>query len=119
MLNTYCVDTQSSPPHSVAAAESGFTASDLVALNELHTVAAARRQWSRAQLVSQEFAQYLAVWGADAGTDGPPAIVVARFKRTGTYALMIGSMIVASGAALGAVLPALLYGVKEGEAACA
>jgi hypothetical protein len=117
MFNTDYVNTPPATLRNPIAAGSGFTAADLAALNELHAVAAARRLWSRAQVVSQEFAQYLAIWGADGGVDSPPAIVLARFKKTGTYAVMIGSMIVASGNALGTVLPVLLSGVKEGATA--
>lgn len=98
-------------------AENGFTSADLAALTELHTVAAAGRVWSRTQMVSQEFAQYFAVWRADAAVASPPAMVLARFTTTGTYALVIGSMIVATGEALAAVLPALLAGMRQRAAA--
>jgi hypothetical protein len=92
-------------------ATSGFTAQDLAALGEIHSSALARRVWTRSQIISNEFSQYLAVWGPGNGAEEPPALVLARFKKTGTYVLTVGSTIVASGRSLGTVLPALAAGI--------
>jgi hypothetical protein len=89
------------------AGRTGFTVADLVVLDEIHATAVTRRWWSRSHLVENEFAHYLAAWGPETGTADPPALVLARFRKTGTYALTIGSTVVASGKSLGDVLPAL------------
>jgi hypothetical protein len=91
-------------------AAAGFTPGDLVTLSELHSTAVARRLWSRGQIISNEFAQYLAVWGPQTSAADPPALALARFKKTGTYVLTIGTTVVASGKSLSAVLPALSPG---------
>src|SRR6266478_9566030 len=68
---------------------SGFTATDLAALNDLGAAALGQRRWSRCQVVHEQFADYLAAWAIDAGRSDPPKLTIARFKRTGTYALTI------------------------------
>ena len=88
-------------------ASGGFTAADLVALGEIHAAAMTRRRWSRGQLVSNEFTHYLAAWGPQTGAVDPPALALARFKKTGTYVLTIGTTVVATGKSLNDVLPAL------------
>jgi hypothetical protein len=93
------------------AARGGFTAADLVALGELH--AASGHLWGRGQLVSNEFAHFLAVWRPEAGLGDPPRLALARFKKTGTYSLIIGTTVVASGKRLSDVLPALLSGAQR------
>ena len=93
------------------AARGGFTAADLVALGELH--AASGYLWGRGQLVSNEFAHFLAVWRPEAGLGDPPRLALARFKKTGTYSLIIGTTVVASGKRLSDVLPALLSGAQR------
>lgn len=88
-------------------ARDGFSATDLVALSKVHAAAITRHFWRRAQLASNEFAHYLAIWGPKTRDTDPPGLVLARFKKTGTYVLMIGATIVASGKGLGDVLPSL------------
>jgi hypothetical protein len=90
-----------------SSGHAGFTAADLVVLDEIHATAVMRRWWRRGQLVENEFAHYLAVWGAETDAGDPPALALARFRKTGTYALTIGSTVVASGKSLSDVLPAL------------
>jgi hypothetical protein len=85
----------------------GFTAADLMALGEIR--ATTRHLWGRDQLVANEFAHYLAVWRPEAGLADPPALALARFKKTGTYMLMIGTTVVATGKRLSDVLPALPF----------
>jgi hypothetical protein len=46
-------------------------------------------------------------------------LALARFKKTGTYMLMIGTTIVASGRRLRDVLPALPYAVARGNGSAA
>jgi hypothetical protein len=99
------------------AASAGFTPADLIALSEVHAAAVARRVWGRGQLVANEFADYLAVWGPQTGGADPPALALARFKRTGTYVLTIGMTVVAGGKRLEDVLPALSAGFDETTAA--
>jgi hypothetical protein len=98
-------------------ASGGFTAADLIALGELHATATARHLWSRGEFVSNEFAHYLAVWGPQTDAADPPALALARFKKTGTYALTIGTTVVASGKSLSDVLPALSSGFGDDAAA--
>src|SRR5438034_4339952 len=95
------------------AASDGFTTADLIALGDIHAMAIARHLWGRSQLVSNAFAHYLAVWRPEAGATEPPALVLARFKKTGTYLLRIGTTVVASGRRLSTVLPALPSGTEQ------
>jgi hypothetical protein len=88
-------------------AHDGFSATDLIALGKVHAAAITGHFWRRAQLASNEFAHYLAVWGPKTRDTDPPGLALARFKKTGTYVLTIGVTIVASGKSLGDVLPAL------------
>jgi hypothetical protein len=97
-------------------ASDGFTAADLIALGEVHAAAITRRLWSRGQLVSNEFTHYLAAWGPDTHAADPPALALARFKKTGTYVLTIGTTVVASGKSLSDVLPALSSRIDEATA---
>jgi len=117
MFKLHDVDRTSNTNGFPVAAGDGFTTADLIALGEIHTTAIARRVWSRGQLVANEFAHYLAVWGPRTGAADPPALALARFKRTGTYVLTIGTTVVATGQRLEDVLPALSVGL--GEAATA
>jgi hypothetical protein len=94
-------------------ASGGFTAADLIALGEVHATAMARQLWSRGEFVSNEFAHYLAVWGPQTTAADPPALALARFKKTGTYALTIGTTVVASGKSLNELLPALSSGLGD------
>jgi hypothetical protein len=96
--------SRSRPP---LAGGGGFTTADLIALDEVRFAAIARQIWGRAQLVSNEFAHYLAIWRPGAGVAEPPGLALARFRKTGTYMLMIGATVVASGKSLRDVLPAL------------
>jgi hypothetical protein len=97
----------------------GFTAADLLALGEVQATAMARHLWGRGQLIANEFAHYLAIWSHGAGPAEPPMLALARFKKTGTYMLMIGTTIVASGRRLRDVLPALPYAVARGNGSAA
>jgi hypothetical protein len=86
----------------------GFTAADLVQLGEVQAAALARRLWRRGEFVADGFAHYLAAWTGEAAS-GPPLLVLARFRRTGTYALTLGTTVVANGRRLADVLPALRH----------
>jgi hypothetical protein len=92
------------------ASSGGFTAADLVLLGRVRAAAMARQIWSREQFVANEFAHYLAVWGPGAGAADPPSLVLARFKRTGTYALTMGTILIASGRSLAEVVRAIMSG---------
>jgi hypothetical protein len=96
---------------------SGFTLADLAALNDLRAVALDRQRWSRAQIVHAPFADYLAAWNMDAGDAAPPNLAIARFKRTGTYALTIDSLVVSVASSLSKILPTirLILGSREQE----
>ena len=92
------------------ASSGGFTAADLVLLGRVRAMAMARQIWSREQFVANEFAHYLAVWGPGAGATDPPSLALARFKRTGTYALTMGTILIASGRSLAEVVRAIVSG---------
>jgi hypothetical protein len=94
---------------------SGFTPTDLAALNDLSGAALRQRQWSRYQIVHEPFADYLAAWATDAGRSEPPHLAIARFKRTGTYALTIGTLVVATAPSLNKILPAIWQALASGR----
>src|SRR5262249_27891205 len=80
--------------HAPDAAASGFTKFDLATLRELSAIQMAERRWSRAHVVHGPFADFLAAWNIDAVNSELPHLTIARFKRTGTYALTIGAQVV-------------------------
>jgi hypothetical protein len=84
---------------------SGFTEFDLATLNEFSAIQVAERRWSRTQLVHGPFADYLAAWTPEAASAELPHVTIARFKRTGTYALTIGALVVATASMLDRILP--------------
>jgi hypothetical protein len=86
---------------------SGFTPTDLAALNDLGAAALGQQRWSRCRVVHEPFADYLAAWAINAGNSEPPNLTIARFKRTGTYALTIGPLVVATAPSLNKILPAI------------
>jgi hypothetical protein len=94
------------PKPTVDASASGFTEFDLATLNEFSAAQVAERRWSRAQVVQGPFADFLAAWDADAANAELPHLTIARFKRTGTYALTIGALVVATASTLDRILPA-------------
>jgi hypothetical protein len=94
---------------------SGFTPTDLAALNDLSTAALGQQRWSRCQVVHEPFADYLAAWAIDAGHSEPPHLAIARFKRTGTYALTIGALVVATAPSLNKILPAIWQALAGSE----
>ena len=85
----------------------GFTSGDVKLLQEAHQQGVAQRGWGRAQFASNEFSHYLAIWDNAAADPGLPPRVIVRFLKTGTYALLVRNKIVAIGATLRAILPAL------------
>ena len=101
MFNLHNVDRIPSINSPAVAASDGFAIADLAALGEVQANAIARQLWGRGQLVANEFAHYLAVWRPQAGASDPPALALARFKKTGTYVLTIGTTVVASGKEFG------------------
>jgi hypothetical protein len=98
---------------------SGFTPTDLAALNDLSAVALGQQRWSRCQVVHEPFADYLAAWAMDAGHSEPPHLAIARFKRTGTYALTVGAVVVATAPSLSKILTAIRQVLAGSEAASA
>jgi hypothetical protein len=110
MLKLHDVDYLNRSEGLAAPTNDGFTPEDLSALEDVHAAAAARNLWGRGQLVSNEFAHYLAVWRPETDATTPPALAVARFRRTGTYVLTIGTTVVATGKKLKDILPALSSG---------
>jgi hypothetical protein len=98
---------------------SGFTPTDLAALNELSVAALGQQRWSRCQVVHEPFADYLAAWAVDAGHSEPPHLAIARFKRTGTYALTVGPLVVATAPSLSKILTAIRQVLAGGEAEAA
>jgi hypothetical protein len=98
---------------------SGFTPTDLAALNELSVAALGQQRWSRCQVVHEPFADYLAAWAMNAGHSEPPHLAIARFKRTGTYALTVGPLVVATAPSLSKILTAIRQVLADGEAEAA
>src|SRR4051794_34463579 len=78
------------------APTSGFTEFDLATLKEFSAIQMAERRWSRAHVVQGPFADFLAAWNVEAAHAELPHLTIARFKRTGTYALTIGAVVVAT-----------------------
>jgi hypothetical protein len=89
------------------AGASGFTEFDLATLNKLSALQIGDRKWSRAHVVYGPFADFLAAWNTGANGAEPPHLTIVRFKRTGTYALSIGALVVTTAPNLDAVLPLL------------
>jgi hypothetical protein len=85
----------------------GFSAADLALLNEVRSAGLARNRWTRAQIITDSFVDYLAAWDPQSDETDPPTLAIARFKRTGTYVLTVGTLVVATARTLGDVLPAL------------
>jgi hypothetical protein len=94
---------------------SGFTPTDLAALKDLGAAALGQQRWSRCQVVHDQFADYLAAWAIGASSSDPPHLAIARFKRTGTYALTIGPLVVATAPSLNKILPAIWQVLAGGE----
>lgn len=85
----------------------GFTPADLAILESICATAIAQKHWGRAQIVHDHFADYLAIWSAQVENTAPPSLAVARFKRTGTYALTSDSVVVATATSLDKILPTI------------
>ena len=85
----------------------GFTGGDLRLLQEAHRSGIANRGWGRGQFAANAFSHYLAIWDTATSDRDPPTLVIVRFDRTGTYALLVQGRIVANGKTLAAILPAL------------
>ena len=88
------------------ASPSGFTELDLATLNAFSALQVAGRRWSRTHVVQGAFADVLAVWTKEAATADLPHLTIARFKRTGTYVLTMGALVVVTSSTLDRVLPA-------------
>jgi hypothetical protein len=101
------------PKPSVDAPPSGFTEFDLATLNEFSAAQVAERRWSRAQVVHGPFADFLAAWDVEAANAERPRLTIARFKRTGTYALTVGALVVATASTLDRILPVLARAAHE------
>jgi len=93
----------------------GFTSGDLKLLKEAHQTGVAHRGWGRAQLASNYFSHYLAIWDGARAEHEPPTLVIVRFINTGTYALLVRGKIVTSGKTLDAILPALAIAGSPAE----
>ncbi len=52
----------------------------------------------------------------DAGHSEPPHLAITRFKRTGTYALTIGPLVVATAPSLSKILTTIRQVLAGGEA---
>jgi hypothetical protein len=85
----------------------GFTDADLAVLERLRATAFEQQDWNWAQIVHASFADYLAAWDRAAGNAAPPTLTIIRFKRTGTYALTVDSIVVGTASTLAKILPAI------------
>jgi hypothetical protein len=101
--------TKTSP----AGSASGFTEFDLATLNEFSALQKAERRWGRTQLVNGPVADFLAAWTLDAGNAEQPHLTIARFKRTGTYALTVGAAVIATALTLDRILPVPSQAARE------
>ncbi len=90
-----------------AAEARGFTPADLEALDQVRTHALRNGRWTRADIVRDVSLDYLAAWTADASASASPSLAIIRFKTTGTYALTVGSTMVATACSLAKILPAI------------
>src|SRR5258708_2535115 len=104
------------PTELCAAAISGFTPGDLAVLDQMRASALSRRFWNRAELVRDQCLDYLAVWDARAESSETPSLAIIRFKKSGTYAMTIGSTVVATASSLAKILPAIQGQLSSGEA---
>src|SRR5258708_5379041 len=95
------------PTELCAAAISGFTPGDLAVLDQMRASALSRRFWNRAELVRDQCLDYLAVWDARAESSETPSLAIIRFKKSGTYAMTVGSTVVATASTLPKILPPL------------
>jgi hypothetical protein len=95
------------------ASASGFTEFDLATLSEFSATQMAQRRWSRAHVVHGPFADFLAAWDAEGTNAELPHLTIARFKRTGTYALTVGALVVATAATLDRILPTPGHAAQE------
>jgi len=100
-------------PMPTDAATSGFTEFDLATLDEFRTAQVTQRRWSRAHIVQGPVADFLAAWQVDAADAESPHLTIVRFKRTGTYALTVGSLVVATAASLDRILPTASRSERE------
>jgi hypothetical protein len=100
-------------PKSTNTPASGFSEFDLATLSELRTSKLSERRWSRAHIVYGPFADFLAAWDIDAANAALPQLTIARFKRTGTYALTVGALVVATASTLDRILPTLARPARE------
>jgi hypothetical protein len=85
----------------------GFTAQDWTQLQDAYRSGAESRRWGHAEVATNDFSQYLALWYDPPVGQEPPNLAVVRFDQTGTYALLSGEAFVATGASLREILPAL------------
>jgi hypothetical protein len=85
----------------------GFTTQDWTQLEDAYRSGARSRRWGHAEVASNDFSQYLALWYKPPAGREPPNLAVIRFDQTGTYALLSGEAFVATGASLREILPAL------------
>jgi hypothetical protein len=85
----------------------GFTAQDWTQLEDAYRSGAQSRRWGHAEVATNDFSQYLALWYDPPAGREPPNVAVVRFDQTGTYALLSGEAFVATGASLMEILPAL------------
>lgn len=85
----------------------GFTDGDLEKLRQAHRSGIVAYGWGRAQFVINHFSQYFAIWSDAPSGQEEPALSIIQFDKTGTYALLLGGKIIASGKRLGDILPTL------------
>jgi hypothetical protein len=85
----------------------GFTPADLEALDQVRGQALRNGRWTRAEIVRDFALDYLAAWSADGSASASPSLAVIRFKKSGTYALTVGSTMVATARCLAKILPAV------------
>ena len=68
----------------------GFTAQDWTQLEHADRSGAVSRRWGHAEIATNDFSQYLALWYEPPAGREPPNLAVVRFDETGAYALLSG-----------------------------
>jgi hypothetical protein len=74
----------------------GFTLSDRIVLDRLTAENNARRAWGVTAFISEDHADFLAVWSPASPSSGDSMVTFARFRRTGTYAAIAYDSVIAT-----------------------
>ena len=85
----------------------GFTPTDLEVLDRMRIHALRNSSWARAEFVRDASLDCLAAWNGDAAQSESPSVAIIRFKKSGTYALTLGSTLIATDRSLARILTSI------------